>query len=656
MKRKQLLWILLPLLVACNGQRQQQGKASESFWLTCFSERNNQLEYALDFAGKNRGELEKVLEHYIDSGLKYKAACFLIENMPHCYSYVGDELDSLKEVQVALYCRKDLSPDSYRKWKQFSYRHLPKIYDAHVITANYLIENIDLAFNAWQCRPWRDTLTFDEFCEWILPYRIGNEPLENWRKVFYDKYSGMIDSLSCKADMVMTADSLMKVMKKASGEVYAVDFDLPHLGAFFLMEHCIGYCRESCDLAVYGLRSLGIPVAIDCFLNAPDAQGGHTWCALKDGTGIIPFDYGQVVRGNDDYRKKGKVYRLCFSRQKEKMSGMMNDIEVPLVLKNPYRKDVTSEYFGENRLKVEVDMANCSQRYVYLGTFSFSGWKPIDIAVYNADKAEFKNVEPGVIYVPLTLNNGILQAVGYPFWLVEGKIEYFHPSHSTERVKLLRKYPLRKWTRIHLEEIVGGCFEASETPDFKQMELLYQITDTPQVNYNAVECQPKKKYRYVRYSAAENKQAHIAELILFNSENSVREIPVTIIAGSESYMGNEEVTKEKLCDGNYLTYFLSDKKGGYAVLDLGQPEWIRKLVYVPRNDENFISIGDIYELFYQDGASGWKSLGRKIADKFELVYDRVPKYTLLWLHDLSGGHEEQVFYIKDGKQVFLNKW
>ena len=40
------------------------------------------MEYALEFAGENRGELEKVLEHYNDSGLKQDAARFLIENMP----------------------------------------------------------------------------------------------------------------------------------------------------------------------------------------------------------------------------------------------------------------------------------------------------------------------------------------------------------------------------------------------------------------------------------------------------------------------------------------------------------------------------------------------------------------------------------------------
>ena len=45
----------------------------------------DRLEYALEFAGENRRELEKVLEYYSDDSLKYRAAYFLIENMPRWY-------------------------------------------------------------------------------------------------------------------------------------------------------------------------------------------------------------------------------------------------------------------------------------------------------------------------------------------------------------------------------------------------------------------------------------------------------------------------------------------------------------------------------------------------------------------------------------------
>ncbi len=44
-------------------------------------------EEALMLAGKNRGELEAVLEYYREDSLKTKAAEFLIGNMPGHYSF-----------------------------------------------------------------------------------------------------------------------------------------------------------------------------------------------------------------------------------------------------------------------------------------------------------------------------------------------------------------------------------------------------------------------------------------------------------------------------------------------------------------------------------------------------------------------------------------
>ena len=41
-----------------------------------------ELEQALKLSGENRNALEAVLDHYKHDSLKYRAACFLIKNMP----------------------------------------------------------------------------------------------------------------------------------------------------------------------------------------------------------------------------------------------------------------------------------------------------------------------------------------------------------------------------------------------------------------------------------------------------------------------------------------------------------------------------------------------------------------------------------------------
>ena len=168
------------------------------FFLLLFSgcaTKVDRLEYALEFAGENRRELEKVLEYYSDDSLKFRAACFLIENMPRWYAYDGWQLDTLEVLM-----RKDregiLSKDDKMRWNSFDYHALNKIYDSKVITSEYLIENIDLAFQEWQKRPWNKSLSFDDFCDLILPYRIGNERLSDWRSLYNAYYGNLFDSIS----------------------------------------------------------------------------------------------------------------------------------------------------------------------------------------------------------------------------------------------------------------------------------------------------------------------------------------------------------------------------------------------------------------------------------------------------------------------------
>lgn len=617
----------------------------------CACTHNERLEYALEFAGENRPELEKVLTHYKDSGLKYDAACFLIENMPYYYAYVGDELDSVKVVQASIFYSKYLKNSLKKKWAMFSPQQLRKVYDAKVITGDYLIENIDLAFTAWQERPWSKSVSFDEFCEWILPYRIGDEPLENWRKPYYEKYSALLDSLYQGTDVVVAADSVVRVLAK-KGWRYNTDITLPRLGAMFLEKQCVGYCRETCDYTTYVLRSVGIPTGTDMMIRSPETAGGHTWNVVKDTTGgVVPFWFESLVRGHSDGRRKGKVYRLCFGVQKEKLPGMRMESEVPQTLKNPFVREVTADYFGENLVEVELEKEP-GGKYSYLAISSSSGWVPVDIAVSQEKKVTMKNIEPEIIYIPLSWEEGSYREGGYPFKLTDVGVYYYRPGKEVEKVKLYRKYPLRESMRRCLTEMVGSRIEASNTPDFGHSELLCQIVDTPRTNYNPVRCMPKQKYRYVRFTAAKNKWAPIGELILFRSGENEEKIEVKAVAGSEPDSGNEDVAKEKVCDGDFLTYFSSNDPNGYVTLDLGKAEYIEQLVYVPCNDDNYITPGDTYELFYQDGIRGWVSLGKQIAQQRSLEYDNAPKGALLWLRNFSRGREEQVFWMENGKQVF----
>lgn len=168
-----------------------------------------QLEKALIFAGDNRVELEKVLYHYnqcVADSLKYKAAHFLIRNMPDYYSYYSPENDSIKDLYQAV-AQKKMSEDvaievAQKKFVPFLERNQKVIYDSHVITASYLIRNIDHAFGMWEKQPWGKYIKFEDFCEYILPYRVAFEPLSEWRETYAEAAEQILDSLFIGSDVL----------------------------------------------------------------------------------------------------------------------------------------------------------------------------------------------------------------------------------------------------------------------------------------------------------------------------------------------------------------------------------------------------------------------------------------------------------------------
>jgi len=158
------------------------------------------VENMLKKAGDNRNELEKVFEHYVEQGAsqKLKAAYYLIENMEG-HSYVIYELHDSNKVNVDF---DVLAYPDYKSlleaWDQIEAEHgsldfsKDKIKkDLENISADLLIHNIDMAFRAWQEKPWAKHLSFENFCEYVLPYRGSNEPLEKWRPHFWEQFKNL---------------------------------------------------------------------------------------------------------------------------------------------------------------------------------------------------------------------------------------------------------------------------------------------------------------------------------------------------------------------------------------------------------------------------------------------------------------------------------
>lgn len=150
---------------------------------TCFScsPYPQEVCHALKLADGNVSELEKVLEYYRGrDAQKYEAACFLIANMPYnssrreitlsglheSYFAAADSLFQLYfgEMSAAQIKKKKFRiPDSVRNMLAARYARIPlPAYaegkkDIECITSDFLVDNIESAFDVWHSSPLAET-------------------------------------------------------------------------------------------------------------------------------------------------------------------------------------------------------------------------------------------------------------------------------------------------------------------------------------------------------------------------------------------------------------------------------------------------------------------------------------------------------------------
>ncbi|CEN36700.1 hypothetical protein [Capnocytophaga cynodegmi] len=622
-----------------------------SFFIFSCSSKNEKLEFALQQAENNRKELEKVLNHYKNGSLKYKSAIFLIENMPYYAYQISPQIDSTKNLLSKIFEKWDLTEVERQKGIYFQQTSQPTIkQDIKEIKANLLIENIDYAFRVWQEKPWNKHLSFENFCELILPYRIAEEPLTNWRKTYYEKYNPILDSLYKGTDVVEACNILSDYMKTEKF-FYFTDFSTPRQGADFQLKNRIGTCRDACDIATYVMRSVGIPVTTDMYLYSPEYQIDHEWNVVRDTTGkYLPFWYEQfnAVRDENftDKRKKGKVFRMTYGIQKN-----LNKLEeLPPSLQNPFLKDVTAQYFGKNSVTIPIEN---EVKNAFLGVFTArNGWLPVGEGMINDKEILFKNIEPFVIYQPLTYKNGILKPISLPFMYKKDKIHIFNPENQLQNVTLTRKYAMRKNTVVKYKNWLKKIkIKASNQPNFSKNEVLFEMKQLPPGNVINIIVNNTKSYRYFQYEVPKDSTLSIAEIHFLGKEN--KEIAFdTIFSNGKPWKDIDLYQLKNAFDNDPISFFHTWEMGTSIFFHSKTPKKVEKIQLIPRNDDNFIREGDTYELFYNAGARGWVSLGEKTATSESFLMYKAPKNAVLWLKNKTRGKEEQIFTYEDERQVF----
>ncbi len=413
----------------------------------------------LDSAKSNKQELLKVINHYnknASDSLKLKAAYFLISNMYQQAYYKAKLVDTNKT-------RVDFNVLDYPNYKtmvsawdsienkigDIDYVRDTIIYDLQYIKSNYLIKNIDLAFKAWQ-KPWARFLNFNEFCEYILPYRSTNEPIEDWREKLYNKYLWVDDSVKDKTNPVEAAifiNNDLKSWYKFDARFYRHPTDL---GIDEMMKYKMGRCEDMTNLAIYAMRSQGIPVMSDYTPAWPNTGNNHAWNAIIDKNHkVIIFMGGEF--NPYDYKldnKKSKVYRKTFAIQEKSLAKIAPKYEkLPGWLASSHYIDVTKDYIPVADIKLKLtEQKPDSVHFAYICVFNSGEWKAIHWSkIYDDNTVNFTDMGNDIAYlVAYYKNNKLIPAANQFIFTKDNKIKYLIPDTINKQTIKLYSTTKRK--------------------------------------------------------------------------------------------------------------------------------------------------------------------------------------------------------------------
>lgn len=383
----------------------------------------------LKAAGDNRAELEQVIRHYSETGdtLKLRAAYFLIGNMgDHCYATYALEDTSGKEIEFSAldypdYRTLTASFDSLEKSRgALDFERKDKIMDAETITADFLITQIDYAFRAWKERPWAKNLSFDDFCAYVLPYRGSNEPLEQWRPFFFDKYAGIMDSMRNPSDPIEAAAMINDDIKTWFGFDPRYYFHPTDEGLAEMLNEGLGRCEDMTNVTIYAMRANGLAVTSDYTPHWANSGNNHAWNAILTADGkVIPFMGAESNPGKYHLANKlAKVYRKMFTDQPDNLIFQDRKQEkVPGWLAGRGYIDVTADYEDVCNVTVTLTDVPDSVDIAYLCVFNSGEWKPIHWARIDSNTATFTNMGKDIAYIPALYLNEEVIPCGEPFIL-----------------------------------------------------------------------------------------------------------------------------------------------------------------------------------------------------------------------------------------------
>lgn len=161
-------------------------------------------------------------------------------------------------------------PVQQRPAAEFLIRNMPEV-DLAQITGAQLRDNVELAYRTRDLFPWNRQIPDDVFLHYVLPYRVTQEPVSDWRAMFFDSLYPRVKSCTSMTHLALEVN-------KWCGERVKYKPNAPRdQGPLQTLKSGWGRCEEMVIVHICACRAMGLPAREAYTPYWSTGESNHAW-------------------------------------------------------------------------------------------------------------------------------------------------------------------------------------------------------------------------------------------------------------------------------------------------------------------------------------------------------------------------------------------
>ncbi len=189
------------------------------------------------------------------------------------------------------------APAAQKAGMEFLIANMPDT-DLQTLNAKFLLENVALAYEAYDTCPWKGSIAKDLFLNDILPYSCLNEKRDGSRKMLREKSLPLIADCKTPGEAAQRLNQKLFPLLNAR---YSTERKQPDQSPTETIASGKATCSGLSILLVDACRAVGIPARVAGTPLWTNLRGNHTWVEVWDGdwhfTGAAEPDPAGLDRG-----------------------------------------------------------------------------------------------------------------------------------------------------------------------------------------------------------------------------------------------------------------------------------------------------------------------------------------------------------------------